>query len=52
MNRILVVKKFENFTQNIKQCIQRNSPIQLHPLARERKKREAIKRGEKKRWRR
>lgn len=45
MNRILVVIKFENFTQNIKHCIQKNSPTQLHPFARERnlRKREAIK---------
>lgn len=45
MNRILVVIKFENFTQNIKQHTKKNSPTQLHPFARERRlrKREAIK---------
>lgn len=32
MNRILVVIKFENFTQNIKKCIQKKTHPQLHPL--------------------
>lgn len=49
MNRILVVIKFENFTQNIKQCIQKKLTHTTSPICTRVKAKE--KRGNKTRWR-